>query len=598
MRLAQGVALLLAAVSVPALAEGDGARASSAASQGIGQLPTVLNESEKAAYLGVFADMKAGLWSEAAAKIDALPDGPLKSYARAELFTEKGSPKVTNPDDLTNLAAAAPWLPQAPQLVALARTRGATETPALPTQQRLIWLGSAPARERADTIKDDPVAAQLAPKILPLIKIDDPAGCEAILTAEEPNLSGPALTEWRQRVAWSYYLNGDDRNARRLASLARTGEGDWRVQADWTVGLAAWRQQDYPAAAEAFSSVAMRGGDPDILAAGHYWAARAFMAAGRPDQVQSRLRAAAHYGETFYGILAAEALGLQQLPPSERDQLTRQWSRLSAIPNVRVAKALSEIGERDRAAQVLKFQAKLGLPADHEYLASLAARLNLPETQLYLAHNGPAGAKPSVSARYPTPAWQPAGGWRIDKSLVYAHALQESRFRPDAVSPAGAYGVMQVLPGTAQLIARRRGQAAPDRSQLLDPSVNLDFGQARLEQVRDYAATGGLLPKVVMGYNAGPGMLDEWNVRVKGGEDPLLFMESIPFWETRGYAVTVLRNYWMYERNAGQKSPSLKAMAQDMWPRFPGLPGAKAVRLEPRVPVEVADARTALPGAH
>jgi soluble lytic murein transglycosylase-like protein len=599
MRLAPFAACLLAAVSMPALAEGDGSRRAAVESHGIGQLPSVLNESEKAAYLGVFADMKAGLWAQAATKIDALPDGPLKYYARAELYTEKGSPKVTNPDDLTSLAAAAPWLPQAPQLVALARTRGADETPELPAQQRMIWLGSAPARERADTIKGDPVAAQLAPKILPLIKIDDPAGCEAILSEQEPNLSGPALTEWRQRVAWSYYLNGDDRNARRLADLARrNGEGDWRVQADWTSGLASWRMHDYPQAAEAFASVGKRGSDPDIQAAGHYWAARAFMAAGHPEQIQAHLRAAAHYGETFYGILAAEALGLRQLPPSERDALTRQWSRLSAIPNVRVAKALAEIGERDRASQALKFEARLGRPEDHALLASLAARLNLPETQLYLAHNGPSGAEPSTSARYPTPDWRPVGGWRIDKSLVYAHALQESRFRPDVVSPAGAYGVMQVLPGTAQLIARRRGERAPDRSDLLNPAVNLDYGQARLEHVRDYGATGGLLPKVIMGYNAGPGMLDEWNTRVKGGEDPLLFMESIPFWETRGYAVTVMRNYWMYERNSGQKSPSLKALAQDMWPRFPGLPGAKAVRLEPREPVEVADARTTAPGAH
>jgi soluble lytic murein transglycosylase-like protein len=599
MRLAPSFACLLAAVSMPALAEGSGSRHAAVETQGIGQLPSVLNESQKAAYLGVFADMKAGLWTEASAKIDALPDGPLKYYARAELYTEKGSPKVTNPDDLTSLAQAAPWLPQAPQLVALALRRGANETPALPPQQRMIWLGSAPARERADTIKGDPVAAELAPKILPLIKIDDPAGCEAILSEQAPNLSGPALTEWRQRVAWSYYLNGDDANARRLADLARRGsEGEWRTQADWTAGLASWRMHDYAQAAEAFSAVGMKGGDPDIQAAGHYWAARAFMAAAQPDKIQAHLRAAAQRGETFYGILAAEALGLKQLPPGEQDDLTRAWSRLSAVPNVRVAKALAEIGERDRAEQALKFEARLGRPEDHALLASLAARLNLPETQLYLAHNGPAGAQPSASARYPTPDWRPVGGWRVDKSLVYAHALQESRFRPDAISPAGAYGVMQVLPGTAQLIARRRGDRAPDRTTLLNPAVNLDFGQARLEHVRDYGATGGLLPKVIMGYNAGPGMLDEWNTRVKGGEDPLLFMESIPFWETRGYAVTVMRNYWMYERNSGQQSPSLKALAQDLWPRFPGMPGAKAVRLKPRTQVEVADARTTAPGAN
>jgi soluble lytic murein transglycosylase len=572
------------------------AHAAPGAAQDLGQLQPVLSASERADYLAVFAALKAGMWSDAAARVDALPDGPLKAFARAELFTEKGSPKVSAVEPLAALVAGAPWLPQAPQLATMAQRLGATDLPTLPVPQRLVWLGSAPARERAPSVKDDPIAAQLAPKILPLIKIDDPAGCEAILETDAPNLSGAALTEWRQRIAWSYYLNGDDANARRLATLARAGEGEWRVQADWTLGLAAWRQKDFASAAEAFSTVATRGGDPDILAAGHYWAARAFMAGAQPEKVQSRLRAAAHYGETFYGILAAQALGLKQLPPHEQDGLNRNWARLSAVPAIRTAKALSEIGEHGRAAELLKHQARLGNPQDHALLASLAARLNLADTQLYLAHNGPAGAKPSASARYPTPSWSPNGGWRIEKSLVYAHALQESRFRPDVISPAGAHGIMQVLPGTAQLIAKRRGVPAPDRSLLLNPAINLDYGQARLEQVRDYGPTGGLLPKVIMGYNAGPGMLDEWNVRVKGGEDPLLFMESIPFWETRGYAVTVLRNYWMYQKNAGAASPSLKAMAQNLWPRFPGAPGPQAVKLNG--PVELAQTGSQINGTN
>lgn len=552
-----------------------------AASQAIGQLAPVLAGGEREAVAEVFALISAGLWTEAALKIEALPAGPVKAFARAELLTEKGSPKVEAAEPVVALLTEAPWLPQTQQLAALAKGRGATDLPALPSQQRLVWLGSAPARERADSVRTDPVAAQLAPRILPLIKMDDPAGCESILNAEEPKLSGAALTEWRQRVAWSYYLNGDDANARRLASLARKGEGEWKVQADWTLGLAAWRQRDFAAAAEAFGTVAAHGSDPDILAAGHYWAARAELAGGRPERVQGRLRAAAHHGETFYGILAAQGLGLKQLPPHEADGLSAAWGRLSAIAPIRVAKAMAEIGERDRASELLRHQARLGRVEDHGLLSSLAARLNLPETQLYLAHNGPQGAKPSASARYPTPDWVPANGWRVEKSLVYAHALQESRMRPDVVSPAGAHGLMQVLPGTAQLIARKRGADAPDRATLLKPAINLDYGQARLEQVRDYGPTGRLLPKVIMGYNAGPGMLLEWNMRVKGGEDPLLFMESIPFWETRGYAVTVLRNYWMYQKNAAAKTPSLEAMAQNLWPRFPGLTGPAAVKLQP-----------------
>jgi hypothetical protein len=66
------------------------------------------------------------------------------------------------------------------------------------------------------------------------------------------------------------------------------------------------------------------------------------------------------------------------------------------------------------------------------------------------------------------------------------------------------------------------------------------------------------------------------------GGDPLLYIESIPYWETRGYVPIVLRNYWIYEGKAGRGSASRKALAQGMWPRFPGLPGADAVRMEQR----------------
>ena len=132
MRIAQNIALLMVAVAAPALADSDGAIRNSAATHGIGQLPPVLSEAESTAFLAVIADLKAQLWADAAAKIDALPDGPLKYYARAELYTEKGSPKVENPDDLVALLTAAPWLPQASQLAAMASARGAVAIPALP----------------------------------------------------------------------------------------------------------------------------------------------------------------------------------------------------------------------------------------------------------------------------------------------------------------------------------------------------------------------------------------------------------------------------------------------------------------------------------
>jgi soluble lytic murein transglycosylase len=168
----------------------------------------------------------------------------------------------------------------------------------------------------------------------------------------------------------------------------------------------------------------------------------------------------------------------------------------------------------------------------------------------------------------------------VDERSINAHTLQESQFRTDAVSPAGARGLMQLMPATAQLIARKQGQTI-DTATLNQPSVNMAFGQAYLEQLRDASGTGGLLPKVIAAYNAGPGAVMKWNDRARDRGDPLLFIESIPFVETRGYVTTVLRNYWMYQRGAGEKSNCLRAMVQYMWPRFPGLPGKMAVRIDP-----------------
>jgi soluble lytic murein transglycosylase-like protein len=177
-------------------------------------------------------------------------------------------------------------------------------------------------------------------------------------------------------------------------------------------------------------------------------------------------------------------------------------------------------------------------------------------------------------------------GWRVDKSLAYAHALQESNFRTQVVSPAGASGLMQVRPGTAGDMARSRGDAFEPK-QLSEPSFNLEYGQSYLEYLRDYGATGGLLLKVIAAYNAGPAPVGEWNARAIDGGDPLLYIESIPYWETRGYVPIILRNYWIYEQKEGKDSPSREALAQGLWPKFPGARGPAAVRLEPRAPAAV-----------
>ena len=324
-------------------------------------------------------------------------------------------------------------------------------------------------------------------------------------------------------------------------------------------------------AAAHFADVAARTNDVELAAAGHYWAARADTAGGRPERVQARLRAAARYGETFYGLLAQSALGLRSAPADLTTFTAHDWNALADLRNARVAVALAEIGETDLASDVLRHQARIGNPRDHEALIHLAARLNLTAAQMYLAHNGPRGARFGAAERYPTPSWRPARGWRVDEALVYAHALQESQFRPDATSGAGARGLLQVRPGTAGDTARARGESF-DAASLYEPNTNLEFGQSYMEYLRDHAGTGGLLPKVIASYNAGPVPIAAWNTRYDQS-DPLLYIESIPYWETRGYVPIILRNYWIYEDRGADRSASRRALAAGLWPRFPACPG-------------------------
>ncbi len=584
--------LLAAALSLPAApafaADGSAAGASSRrAAQ-----PSVLSESERSNYREIFAAIRAQNWAAAASRLDVMGDGPLHAIARAELYVAKGSPKVEL-EPLLALIGKAPEMPQAAQLGRLAATRGAVELPYIAQAQELRWQGGQPRRARAKGVTSDPVATELEELVQPLIVADKPSEAEAYLLQWQDRLTPEARTEYQQRIGWSYYLVGRSADARRLSELARAGIGEWAIHGEWVAGLASWRMGDCTAAANHFAAVGARATDPELNAAGNYWAARSDMKCSRPQHVQARLRSASRLTETFYGLLAASALGIKKPTIHQlHDYRDSEWHRIASKPNVKAAIALNEIGERNLADSVIRHQARIGNAADHDALLHLASDLNLAGTQFWLAHNAPAGARVNLAARYPDPDWRPLRGWRVDKSLAFAHALQESSFRTQVVSPAGASGLMQVRPGTAGDMARSRGEFF-EASQLSEPSYNLEYGQSYLEYLRDYGATGGLLPKVIAAYNAGPAPVGEWNLRAIDGGDPLLYIESIPYWETRGYVPIILRNYWIYEQKEGKDSPSREALAQGLWPKFPGARGPAALRLEPSAPAVTSGASIA-----
>jgi len=517
---------------------------------------------------GVFDAIDAGNWASARAGIQMLPPNILTPVATAELYTARGSP-VVDLASLQALIARAPELPEANQLALMALRRGATTAPLVVPEKPTVNLGSAPLRYRARPVQGEPAADSLRAALDPLIKADDAGGAEAQLLTYAPQMSYEARAEAGQRVAFVYYVLGLDMDARRVADTWRQGaRGDWAAQAAWISGLASWRMGDYSSASVAFRQVAQLSDQRELRAGGYYWAARAEQAIGRPTSVEPLLRAAAatpEAPESFYGLLARETLGISTVLPG--DPLTRFDPPVAQLPNVRRAVELARIGEPALAEQMLRHQAKIGAPSEHHALIQLAKRLDLPAAQLWLANRGQYGARSDASDRYPNPRWSPVNGWRIDPALAFGHIVQESAFRRTAVSPADAVGLMQVRPGTAQDLARARGVPF-SRASLTDPRYNLEFGQSFIEAMRGSSATAGQLPRVIASYNAGPMPVGRWaSINDKG--DPLLWIESVPYWETRYYVPSVMRNMWVYQGLNDEGTPTLKAMAEHRWPAFP-----------------------------
>lgn len=565
----------LAAMAALALPLAGGAQANSSAEYFRAHavtpnVPTLLSDPDRQYYRDLFGAIDREDWGRVEAMLAARTDGPLHQVARAEYYLHANSPRVELPAIQAWLANGS-TLPQAEQMTQLGLKRGLMSAPYLPAERSFAPQPYASKRILPRGIDDGTMPGEISSAILERIRNDDPDGARVLLDGIDFSLSPQARAEWRQRVAWSYYIENKDAQALAMAETVRAGTGPWVAEGDWVAGLAAWRLGDCERAAEGFDRAARYATNNELTAAAHYWAARALVRCRLPERAPDHLRAAARLDETLYGMLAHERLG-QDLPQTYAtpDFTNADWQRMRGIENVRIAVQLAEIGRDDLADTVLRHQARIGDPDSYGEMSRLARALGMPGTQLWMAHNAPRGTRSEPALRYPVTRWTPVTGWRVDPALAYAHALQESNFRPAVVSPAGAKGLMQIMPINAREHAPSLGMSAAT-ADLADPRVNLAFGQRNLETLRHSNATDGALPKIMAAYNAGLTPVTRWNTEVRDQGDPLLYMESIPYWETRGYVAIVMRNYWMYERQANSGSDSRNTLAQNRWPGFPAL---------------------------
>ncbi len=370
----------------------------------------------------------------------------------------------------------------------------------------------------------------------------------------------------RTALAFSYFIDGMDDKALAYVVPALKRSGDSIPLAYWVAGLAAWRTEDYAAAATYFAAAAEHKKKYPLLEAGaSVWAARSYLKNGDYERVVPYLERASRYPRLFYGILAmrllAQDLGhVWDEPALPNDDVSADFSH----PALERFYALQQVGKKDWAERELS---QLYLNADDEakgILLMISQQRGFASDLLVLT-----GTLGDGSTRYPAPNWTPKDGWKVDKALVYAFVRQESCFNKRAESAVGALGLMQIMPATGRELAQILQY--PFRKQLLkEPEYNLSLGQNYLLRLMDMPTVGNNLMFLAVAYNAGPGNLNKWKKKMKC-EDPLLFLESIPSRETRSFVERIVVNYWIYRNLMGQPLASLDTVAGGDWPCYQAL---------------------------
>lgn len=343
------------------------------------------------------------------------------------------------------------------------------------------------------------------------------------------------------------------------AWLTELDRGDDFVIDEWRA-RAALRHRDWPAAQSAIDAM------PEPLKAQdawRYWAARAAEAQGEKDAAREAYEQLSR-SNGYHAWLAADRL---DRPYRIQGQLTpaddARMDALSARAPFRRAREFLALGMLPEARAEWA-QALVGLDTDDLVQAALLADRWQWHSQA-IATLGRAGQLSDLAMRYPVLFQrQIAANARehgVDPALVYSLVRSESLFVPDARSGAGALGLMQLMPGTGREVARRIGMQLPDNAALLDPDTNVRLGSAYLGSVLDRFGQHEVLATAA--YNAGPHRVQRWLPR-DSALPADIWVETIPFQETRGYVRQVMSGAAIFDWRLGNEVRPLSERMRDI----------------------------------
>jgi soluble lytic murein transglycosylase len=569
----------------------------------------VLSPDDIQRYRQIFDDEANGRFAHAEALIGQLQDRSLVGYAEAQHYLSPySSPSLS---ELVNWLQQYRDLPIADRIYALAVKRATvpvkrhhrvigyrvTATVPTPTGQAGHLPGGGYEDSEVPGVSISSPAGQTALNQINAVYRTNPAQTEAILQTLASSGTAPAsdIARLSVRVAMAYFSAGQDFQAFDVASRVNGTDRATAPMLDWVIGLAAYRMGRFDIAAAHFETLAMNGAMPNWTRSGAaFWAARSYSQAGQPLRVITLLDLAARERATFYGMIAERILG-QDDRTAYADPVVDPtgFAGLMQIPAAHRAIALWQVGQGDYLHEEM---ARALIAMNYGYaqtFAALTRQMNCPDLELRGSEIA-ASRGIYLTGLFPVPGYSPSDGYKLDPSLVLAITRQESRFQADALSRAGARGLMQLMPMTAAHVAG----GDTTISQMRDPSYNMSLGQKYLQELLDL--TNGNVMQLAAAYNAGPGNLQKWLAASEGkGDDPLLFIESMPLQETRGYVKRVMTNYWIYSHRFGQAPSTLDDTAKGYWPRYPAaraMPAQSApVPAAPQQPVPPAQPSTQQP---
>jgi soluble lytic murein transglycosylase len=348
---------------------------------------------------------------------------------------------------------------------------------------------------------------------------------------------------------------GEHRTAYLIARDAALPARDiYKTEQEFTAGWIALRFLTDPAtAAQHFARIGVGSVNPTALARAGYWQGRAAEAAGHSQEARAAYTAAAEQSTSYYGQLARAKLGLPQIElngaPAARG---RGIERLEVVRAVQLLYALNE---RDIAIPILADMGENGDPEALVGLGELASRNGDARGMLLLGKAALNRGLPFDFYAYPVTGIPPfkSIGPDVEQSIVFAIARQESAFNPNDVSPANAYGLMQVTPDAGRYVCKRYGASFDLTRMKTDPVYNAALGAAELGGlIEDYR---GSYIMTFAAYNAGRGSVKKWIERYGDPRDPKVdavdWVELIPFSETRNYVQRIMENLQVYRARFG-----------------------------------------------